>query len=189
MCDETIQVIIRDTDSFDSFKARVYSALNMCDTRANRQMFRLFEDTDLTKNLSQAEYEQAKHAASLVYPTSSIEDLDLGEGAQLEFTKINASGEVLKLFVHELETYTSTQDVDRAIEDIWSLLDKRLLQTNTRELKFMEYFRTLDQNTKIKVSMVLDILYGRAHVQDVVSRLAPAECNGVHIQEVDHHDS
>jgi hypothetical protein len=191
MCDETIQVIIRDTDSFDSFKARVYSALNMCDTRANRQMFRLFEDTDLTRNLSVSEYQQAKYAASLIYPISSLGDLDLGEGAQLEFTKINASGEVIKLFLHELDTYISTQDVDKAIEDVWSLLDERLLKTNTRELKFIEYFRTLEPNTKLKVSMVMDILYGRVHKDDVVNRLINPQnlSNGVYIQEEPQLDS
>jgi hypothetical protein len=190
MCDETIQVVIHDTDSFESFKSRVYSALNMCDTRANRQMFRLFEDTDLTNNLSVSEYVEAKIAASIIYPNSMVEDVNIGKDAQLEFTKINASGEVIKLFVHEVGTGTC-DELNTVIEDVWDLLDKRLFITNKRELDFMTYFHSLDPSTKIKISMIMDILYGRAHVEDVVSRLTNPQSlpNGVYIQEVDQHDS
>src|SRR5436190_13877267 len=86
MADESIQIIINDTNDLTSLKEYLYNALKLCDNRANIQMSRLFEDTNLTNKLSFNEYTQAQHAANLVYPTDNLEvKVNLGENTAIEF--------------------------------------------------------------------------------------------------------
>jgi len=174
MADENIQIIVNDTDDFTSLKDRVYSALKVCDQRANTQMYRLFEDTDLTDSLSPEEFIVAEHAASLIYPYLDTRPINLGEGTAIEFSKNMASGEVVKLFLHEVDSY---EDIEKAIENIYKLIDERLVETNNRELECIEYFKTLPMELKVKVSMILDILYGRNIIDNVVSRIQEENSN------------
>jgi len=183
MADENIQIVINDTEDFTSFRDRVHNALRLCDKRANTQMYRLFEDTDLTDSLSPEEFIKAEYAATLMYPQTHTEPIRLGENTAIEFSKNMASGEVIKLFLHEVEGY---EEIEEAIENIYKLIDYRLVQTNSRELECIEYFKTLPMDLKVKVSMILDILYGRNTVENVVSRLTEENSNelpnGVYIK-------
>ena len=182
MADESIQIIINDTDDFTTLKEYLYNALKLCDNRANIQMSRLFEDTNLTDKLSFDEYTKAQHAASLVYPTSNLPiEVNLGENAAIEFAKTMSSGEVVKLFIHEVESY---EDLSKNVDDIFKLIDNRLLEVNERELAFLQYFRSLPYETQLKISMIMDILYGRNTKENVESRLTQEEelPNGVYIK-------
>jgi len=187
MADESIQIIINDTDEFISLKDKVYNAFKLCDARANLQMMRLFEDTDLTSKLSLDEYLRAQHAANLAYPCNTLPiDINLGDSPSIEFAKNMASGEVLKLFIHDVQSY---EDLDTAISEIFSLIDTRLLETNQRELNFLEYLRTLPYETQVKICMLMDILYGRSTKEYVQSRLTEEQTgelpNGVYIKRDD----
>jgi len=186
MADENIQIVINDTDDFISFRDRVYSALRVCDRRANIQMYRLFEDTELTDSLSAEEFAKAEYAASIMYPYVNTENINLGENTAIEFSKNMASGEVVKLFLHEVDTY---EDIEKAIENIYKLIDDRLVETNSRELECMEYFKTLPMELKVKVCMIMDILYGRNTIDNVVSRLQEENSNelpnGVYIKRTE----
>jgi hypothetical protein len=181
MADESIQIKLEDTDSFDTFKERVYTALKVTDTRAHIQMRRLFDDTDLTNQLSYSELQKAKRATEIMYPDQLLPPkLDLGEGSAIEFAKNMASGEVLKIFLHDYETF---EDINRAIKDVWSIIDTRLVKTNKRELDFLEYVSSLGYEEKLKISMIMDVLFGRAFTSDIVNRLkgekADAELKGM----------
>jgi len=187
MADESIQIIINDTDDFNSLKERVHNALKLCDLRANTQMMRLFEDTDLTNKLSIDEYLRAQHAANLVYPCDTlVSSVSLGDNPSIEFAKNLASGEVLKVFIHEVQSY---EDLDNSINEIFKLIDDRLVETNNRELKFLEYLRSLPYEIQLKVCMIMDILYGRSTKEYVESRLTEQNTgelpNGVYIKRED----
>ncbi len=185
MADEAIEIIINDTDTFQDFSTKVKNALSLCDLRANTQMFRLFEDTELTYSLSVEEYIKAEHAANLLYPYSreNAESLDLGENVQIAFTKQLPSGEVVKLFIYDTNDYDA---VTNSIADIWKLVDNRLVETNNREIACNKYLNSLDPTLKVKISMVLDILYGRMSPEQVMARLKEEETgqlpNGVYIK-------
>src|SRR6266516_4165097 len=185
MADEAIEIIISDTDTFQDFSTKVESALALCDKRANTQMFMLFEDTSLTDALSVEEYVKAEYAANILYPDTSLytTSLGLGENVQIAFTKTLPSGEAVKVFLHDTHTY---EEVIQAVEDIWNLIDNRLVETNDREIGCNKYLNSLDPELKIKISMILDILYGRMTPQEVISRLKEQETgelpNGVYIQ-------
>ncbi len=160
MADESIQIIIDDTESFPLFKERVYTALRAADYRANLQMRRLFEDTSLTDELDYSELQAARATSELMYPNEGIpSNIDLGgEKGAIEFAKNLPSGEVLKLFLHDIDSY---ENLDIAIKNIYSLIDSRLQETNSRELKTLEYLKTLPFNTKLTVVKIMDILFGR----------------------------
>jgi|SRR6266853_1071437 len=184
MADESIQIIINDAHNFDSLKERINNAFKLCDMRANTQMMRLFEDTDLTSKLSIDEYLRAQHAANLVYPCNNLpNNVDLGNGPQIEFAKNMASGEVLKIFIDKVQSY---EDLDSAINEVFSLIDERLVETNNRELEFLEYLRSIPYETQLKVCMIMDILYGRSTKEFVESRLNEQNTgelpNGVYIK-------
>jgi len=184
MADESIQIIINDTDDINSLKERVHDALKLCDARANTQMMRLFDDTNLTDKLSLDEYLKAQHAANLVYPCDEfLSTLNLGDNPNIEFAKNLASGEVLKVFVHEVQSY---EDLDNSINEVFSLIDERLVKTNNRELHFLEYLRSIPYETQLKISMIMDILYGRSTKEFVESRLNEQNTgelpNGVYIK-------
>jgi len=183
MADESIQIIINDTDDFNSLKERVHTALKLCDLRANTQMMRLFEDTDLTSKLSLDEYLRAQHAANLVYPCNELpSSINLGDNSSIEFAKNLASGEVLKVFISKIQSY---EDLDNSINEIFNLIDERLVETNNRELNFLEYLRSIPYETQLKICMLMDILYGRSTKEYVESRLTEQNTgqlpNGVRI--------
>lgn len=169
MADESLQIIIEDTDSFDTFKTRVYTALKVADHRANTQMMRLFEDTDLTKELDYHELQACRKAAETLYPQEHFsKSLDLGAGSAFEFAKNMASGEVVKIFLHDVESY---EDLNTAIKNVWNIIDSRLEQTNGRELAFMKYVKSLAFSVKLKITKVMEILYGRMLKEVIVEQL------------------
>ena len=171
MADESISIIVEDTEEFDTLKDKVVHALRLCDHRANVQMNRLFEDTSLTKDLAYNELNATRRAAYMMYPLEHLtSEFTLGEGSKLEFAKSMPSGEVLKCFVHEID---ETTDIAQACKNIWRLFDSRLGYTNQRELDYTTYINSLDFSTRTKVTMVMDILYGRTTREYVASRLAP----------------
>lgn len=167
--DETIQVFTEDTD-FEDFQSNVLSALAACDYRAHTQMQRLFEDSSLQYVLDETEFGQAQEAASLMYPVSDLESQC--SGTKIEFTKNLASGEVLKVFISDL---TTEDDITKLLYDIWNLIDERLQDTNSREMAFTEYYRTLSPECQLKVGIVMEALYGRQTLEQVRARLSQGQ--------------
>jgi len=167
--DESIRIQIEDEDSFTKFKDKVLEACLYCDYRSNVQMQRLFEDTSLTSTFSNSELKAATLAAQLLYPLEKLPSKSsLREDVKFEFSKLNGSGEQLTIQLKELDSY---EELNTAIRHIWDLLDVRLQRTNKRELEHMAFIQQLDFNTKLKVSMVMDVLYGRATSEFVQERL------------------
>ena len=168
VADESLSIIIEDTDTFDSFQTKVKEALTITDHRASRHQKVLLEDTNLTDKLSLDELKAVNTAVELIYPTVSLPQRCSLEQSSFEFAKNLASGEVVKIFLHEVDSY---DDLMQAITNIWSLIDYRLELTNQRELDFLEYYKSLDYNTKLKVQLVMDVLFGRSTKEMLESRL------------------
>lgn len=181
MADESLQIIIPNTDDIEVFKQRIYNALKICDYRANEQMMRLFEDTELTTELSYDELKAARTAATIMYPKEHIPaKLDLGQGTTdydtafgpaFEFAKNLASGEVIKIFLHRVDAY---EDIGIAVKAIWDIQDTRLYKTNKRELDFIEYIKRQAPSVKLKITKIMEILYGRHFKEDVIKELQGA---------------
>lgn len=171
--DETIEIIVDDIDDAETFKDRVLSALKITDFRANRHSRVLFEDTELTDSLDYTELKAAKRAVDIMYPQEPLpKKLELGSPkGSIQFTKLLAGGEVVKLYLHEVESY---EELDIAIKAMFSLLDSRLARTNKREQDTSAYFKKLDMSTKLKVLNILEILYGRQMQDTVVQKLKAA---------------
>lgn len=175
--DEAIQVVIDDTDSLETLKARTLQALRFSDYRASQQRRRLFEDTDLTQELTYEELRAARHMAELMYPLETLPaEHDLGGKTTFEFSKNLPGGEVLKIYVHEFETY---EDVTSAIKAVWELIDTRLVYTNKREQKAQEYFKGLPIQIRTKVLRIMEILYGRSFKETVIEELQKAKLQQV----------
>ncbi len=147
-------------------------------------MKRLFDDTDLTNELNYNELQCARKATELMYPSINIAgSLDLGynssydsddkkdTGPAFEFAKNMASGEVVKLFLHDIQAEDNSAMLHAAIKSVYSILDARLNHTNKRELDFITYIKKLSFETKYKITMIMDILFGRALSETVVQRL------------------
>ncbi len=169
VADESIRVVIEDSESFETFKSRLFDVLRITDYRANVQQRRLFEDTELTNSLDYTELKAAKHAAEISFPLEGIpSQLNLGPTTAFEFSKNLPSGEVLQIFLHEVESY---EDLSSAIKEIWDVIDSRLKRTNQRELDFMEYLKKLPYEVKLKVCRIMEILYGRNSLENVLQTL------------------
>lgn len=167
--DESIRVNITDEDNFDTFKEKVDTALAVTDYRVHELGFRLFEDTDLVSTLTQEEKNYCEQAARLLFPKTTLENTSiLKSGVQFEFRKITAIGEDLTVQIHDIDSYDNLNTV---IEDTFKIIDKRLIKKNTEQLSHLEYIKNLDYATKLKVVMVMDILYGRATLDGVLARL------------------
>lgn len=170
--DESIRIQIENESDFSLFKQKVLESCSIGDARANLQMQRIAHDTDLTKHLDTEEKEAFLTAAYKLYPSiEQPEDSLLLENVRFEFSKINAAGESLVVQLLELESF---DDVYSKLSELWTLLDERLLETNSRELAHMQYIRTLDMNTQIKIGKILDILYGRTF-KDEVAKILESE--------------
>lgn len=172
--DETIQIVIEDTDDITTLQKRVLEAFGVTDYRAHEQYLRLFEDTDLTQELNYDELSHARKFAGLLFPLESLpRKLDLGNKTAFEFAKNLPGGEVLKLYIHEFDTY---EDIVTAIKTVWRIIDSRLAYTNNRELRASTYFREkIPLGIKSKIHRVMDILYGRAFKENVVQDLRAAK--------------
>lgn len=170
--DESIRIQVEGCHTFEDFKAKIAEACMYGDSRASTQMQRLAHDTDLTKNLTESEKEAFLKAAYILYPEVPLpEETLLKKGCKFEFAKINAHGESLTVQVMNIESY---DELETTLFNLWQLIDNRLYETNKRELDHMQYIRTLDMNTQIKVGMILDILYGRQFKEEVAKRLEGA---------------
>lgn len=172
--DEAIQIIIQDQDDFSTFKSAVLEALKVTDARAAVQQHRLLEDTELTDKLTDAETRAITKAVNIVYSGNQVVDTTKLRNAKFEFAKNMASGEVLKIFMHEVDSYDNLVE---SLENIYAILDNRLIETNTRELEFMKFYRTLDGNTQLKVAMIMDILYGRSTLDTIKAQLEKSNEN------------
>jgi len=167
--DENLTFKITDAETLETFKQRVYDTLKVTDFRANLQQRRLFEDSDLVANLDYNDLKVARKAAEILYPLEGIPSkLDLGEDGAIEFSKLLSGGETLSLYLHEIESY---DDLSRGIKDIFDIVDSRLQKTNKRELDFMEYFKNVPYSTRLKVSMLMDILFNKTTKEAVIERL------------------
>src|SRR5437773_4757161 len=105
VADESIQIIIQDIDNFNVFKAAIEEALKITDKRAAVQQRRLLEDTSLTDAMSEHEVKSTIEAADIIYPMQYTIDMEKLQGAKFEFAKNMASGEVLKVFLHNVDAY------------------------------------------------------------------------------------
>lgn len=181
IADESIRVNIEGDDDFNKFKAKVLEACTFYDYRAHQQGFRLFEDTDLIKNLSPEELAKCEEAARLLFPSKLLpKTSQLKEGVKFEVAKLTGAGESLTLQIHNPDSY---EDVLTAMTSLWKLLDERLNAKNTRQLKHLEYLKNLDYDTKLKAAMIMDILYGRATVEGIASRLESGITAEQYVQE------
>lgn len=178
---ESIRINIESDDDFPKFKAKVLEACTFYDYRAHQQGFRLFEDTDLIANLTSDELLKCEEAARLLFPYKNLPKVSqLREGVKFEVAKLTGVGESLTLQIHNPDSY---EDVIKAMTSLWQLLDERLNARNTRQLKHLDYVKNLDQDTKLKVAMIMDILYGRATIDGVVSRLEGGISSEEYVQE------
>jgi len=177
VADESIRIQIQGEDSFASFKDKVHEACRYIDYRAHLQMRRMFEDTSLTEQLTRAERDAVEACAYTLFPLEQLSaEPVLRSGVKFEFTKLFAASETLTVQVQDIDSYDV---LNTTIKHIWELLDTRLNVTNKREEDFREYVSTLDYNTKLKVAMIIDLLYGKASEETVVARLtADSEVKG-----------
>lgn len=171
--DESIRVSIESDTDIRKFKERVFESLDYTDNRANAQMMRLFEDTTLMDTFTEKEKEACTTVANLLFPNITPPSKpNLVEGVKFEFSKIMAGGESLTLQITEIKDYSSLNSSIRAIFD---MLDTRLERTNTRELDVRSYLDTIDYETKLKVVMFVDLLYGRTTSDQLIQRLTSKE--------------
>jgi hypothetical protein len=178
---ESIRINIEGDDTFNTFRAKVLEACTFYDYRAHQQGFRLFEDTDLVATLTPEELAKCEEAARLLFPNKNLPKVSqLREGVKFEVAKLTGVGESLTLQIHNPDSY---EDVITAMTQLWQLLDQRLAARNTRQLKHLDYVKNLDGNTKLKVAMIMDILYGRATIEGVMSRLESGTTAEEYIQE------
>lgn len=167
--DETFRVIVEDTDTLESLKEKVLSAVEMADYRASELRQRLFEDTDLTDELKYEELQAARTMAKKLYPEVVLpKSPKVGTGAQFEFCKLMFGGEDLRIYISDFE---NDEDLRQAVKVIWDIIDSRLQYTNKRELDAGNYFKTLTMATRTKILNVMDILYGRAFKDSVIEKL------------------
>jgi hypothetical protein len=184
MAEESLEVIIDDIPDFEDFKERVFNVLRVTDYRANLQARRLFEDTELIKELSYSDLQKIRKAVDILFPQMTLpKTLDLnssqswneeerkGKGGY-QFTKSLRDGEVLKIFLHEVEP---EEDSQVAIKNIYSIIDARLRKTNQRNLDFTNYLRSLDMDMRTKITMILELLYRQTDVATVIQRLKGQE--------------
>lgn len=171
--DESIRVSIEGDHSIREFKERVFESLDYTDNRANTQMLRLFEDTNLLNTFSESEKEACTTVANLLFPNISLPSKpNLIEGVKFEFSKIMAGGESLTLQIMEIKDYSS---LNASIRAIFDMLDARLEKTNTRELEVKAYLDSINYETKLKVVMFIDLLYGRTTSDQLIQRLTSKE--------------
>lgn len=173
IADESIRIQLQDDESFSSFESKVQEACRYIDYRAHVQMQRLVEDTSLIEHLNKAEIHAVQHCAELLFPQQQLSAQPvLRSGVKFEFTKLFAASETLTVQVEDIDSYDS---LNATIRNIWELLDIRLQSTNKRESDFRAYTTQLDYNTKLKVAMVIDLLYGKVSTDIVKARLTPEE--------------
>ena len=181
MADESIRVNIANGNkglfSWLDISNKITEAFAHTDARAYIQAQRLLEDSDLVQNLTADEYASLAQCMEYLYPKPEITVSCFDKTVQIELSKLNGSGESLTVQLHNI---TPTDNVELAISNTFDLLDARLAATNAREIAHMEFMRTLDYQTKLKITMIMDILYGRnQNRQEVASRLAtPEATNG-----------
>lgn len=159
MADESLRVVIEDTDSFETFKKRVFDVLQISDNRSQTHMLRLLEDTNLTAQLDYHELRKIKEAVKVLFPAETLPaKMDLGPATAFEFSKLMAMGEDLKLFIHNVESY---EDLNRALKDVWDVLDARLARTNDRDIRFRKFVEKFPFELNMKMNTIFQLLYGK----------------------------
>jgi len=166
VADEVIEVEVDNIWNVEMLQARVLAACAVMDARAHTQMQRLFEDTQLTDQLSLDERMAASDTAALLFPVVEAALWLLASHAKWRFTKTLPAGEHL---VIGAEGITSLTELELLLQGVWHTIDSRLQVGNGREMACQEYTRTLPYDTRLKVAKVLGILYGQTDKAQVIN--------------------
>jgi len=169
LADETLCIAIQGDMNFESFKARILQACECGDYRVHQEVHRLIEDTSLLESMNPEEICAAYTTLTILYPQMKFLPELLKKGVKFEIGKLNAGGESIKVRVQEIKQNDNVFDI---LVGLWDLIDTRLNETNHRELAYMEHLKTVDYDTRLKVIMLLDTLYGRQTPEYLKSRLA-----------------
>ena len=146
------------------------SILRLVDNRTSQQNGKVIEDGDYYSGLGPERYAQLMDVVHVQFPTHATVSLHEPDVRVLvrkqtghhEYIAVRADCE-------------AGDDIRAVVMDLFIRLDHRLEETNRRDMKAVELYKSYPPADQIPVQMVLDVLYGRAQADHVAQRLQAAK--------------
>lgn len=149
------------------WQEQLATLLEILDTRLHSVNSLIIEDMACKESMNDEVYAKLIDTVNIQFPSFDEKDIRFNDARILVRKMTNNREQIALRF-----DCSTLDNVSNILEKAFNLLDRRMIQTNQRDLEAYSLFNSYTPEEKIPIQMVLDCLYGRADKDQIAVRLS-----------------